>query len=264
MEPGGARGDLPSRATLTDGFVVNHDRHVLWFITETRTEARWGEHPTVDDVSHALYIMYWHEPSGMLYVNCSANQGHYVDEARALCGETAELVRGQDVYRAMAGIKRPTPTNVGLLDVRSRARRFTMLAGANVTDGFPTVDRQTKTQTNIFITGYEQGERATVGAGMKGRIWSYRSAPTLKHWLDWCDHIGAKLRNTATSIEDIQAGFIKPVELSNWPDLVTLAVEWPTTFSHTPGKGLSSRLATTGPRFCSPTSASASSRLRRL
>jgi hypothetical protein len=249
---------------LTDGFVVNHDRHVLWFITETRTEARWGEHPTVDDVSHALYIMYWHEPSGMLYVNCSANQGHYVDEARALCGETAELVRGQDVYRAMAGIKRPTPTNVGLLDVRSRARRFTMLAGANVTDGFPTVDRQTKTQTNIFITGYEQGERATVGAGMKGRIWSYRSAPTLKHWLDWCDHIGAKLRNTATSIEDIQAGFIKPVELSNWPDLVTLAVEWPTTFSHTPGKGLSSRLATTGPRFCSPTSASASSRLRRL
>lgn len=218
---------FPPESLLTDGFVVNDDRHVLWFVTETRTEARWGDYASADDVSHELYVMYWDEPSGTLYINCSSNQGHYIDEARALCGETAELIRGQDVYRAMAGIRRPTPTNVGLLDVRSRARRFTMLVGANVTDGFPTVDRQTKTQTNIFITGYEGGERATVGAGTKGRIWSYQSAPTLKHWLDWCDHIGAKLRDTTTRIDDIQAGFIKPVELEKWPDLVTLAVEWP-------------------------------------
>lgn len=218
---------FPAEALLTKGFVVNEDRHVLWFITETRTEARWGEHASVDDLSHELYVMYWDEPSGMLYINCSSNSGYFTDEAAALCGDEAKLIRGPDVYRAMAGISRPTPTNVGLLDVRSRARRFTMLVGADVTDGFPTADRQTKTQTNIFITGYEHGERTTVGAGLKGRIWSYRTAPTLKHWLDWCDHIGAKLRDTSTRIDDIQAGFIRPRELDTWPELVTLAVEWP-------------------------------------
>ncbi len=218
---------FPPETLLTDGFVVNHDRHVLWFITETRTEARWGEHAAGDDVVHDLYVMYWNEPSGTLYINCSANQGHYVDEAKALCGESVRLIRGHDIYRAMARIRRPTPTNVGLLDVRSRNRRHMQLSGANVTEGFPTADAQTKTQTNIFVTGFEHGERATVGAGVKGRVWSYQSAPTLKHWLDWCDHIGAKLRDTTINVDELLAGFIKPVELNAWPELVSLAVEWP-------------------------------------
>lgn len=40
------------------------------------------------------------------------------------------MLRGDGRYPS------PHPTNVGLLDVRSRAWRFTMLVGANVTDGF--------------------------------------------------------------------------------------------------------------------------------
>jgi len=86
----------------------------------------------------------------------------------------------------MYGIDHLIPTNVGVLEVHDRDRRFAFYAGANVTEGFTDAEAQTKAQTNIFGSGFEDGERVTIGASRKGRVWSYRAAETLKHWVDWC------------------------------------------------------------------------------
>ncbi|WP_405062616.1 DEAD/DEAH box helicase family protein [Kribbella sp. NBC_01505] len=212
---------------LTGQFVVNAEWHVLWFVTEDRQPVVWQGLATVEDVSHELYVFYWNEDQGLLYINCSANDGHYEAEAQALCGGGARLVRGTAVYRAMAALERRVPTTVGLLDSRNRWRRFTSHTGADVSEGFPQVEAQTKAQTNIFAVGYEAGRRVSVGASRKGRIWSYQSVPTLKHWVDWCDVMGARLIDESIDIEAVLAGFIRPEMLDAWPDLVALAVEWP-------------------------------------
>ena len=62
-----------------------------------------------------------------------------------------------------------------------------------MTEGFPTAEAQTKTQTNIFAYGYDNGNRSSVGASIKGRIWSHRVAMSLKQWMDWCDEVGGKV-----------------------------------------------------------------------
>ena len=68
-----------------------------------------------------------------------------------------------------------------------------MHVGANVDEAFPTTEAQTKTKTNIFAYGYDSGSRISIGASLKGRIWSYRTAPTIRHWIRWCDDVGTKL-----------------------------------------------------------------------
>ena len=64
----------------------------------------------------------------------------------------------------MALINRLVPTNVGLLDVRNRSRRFSMHVGADVSEGFPLAEAQTKTKTNIFAYRLRRRRRASAWA----------------------------------------------------------------------------------------------------
>jgi hypothetical protein len=119
------------------------------------------------------------------------------------------------------------PANVGLLDVGNQNRSFWMLSGDDVVEGFPLAESQTKSKTNIFAFGYESGTRVSVGASLKGRIWSYQVAQTLKHWVDWCHVVGQKLTDDTISLEEVQKNFIRPVRVKIRPELVPLAIEWP-------------------------------------
>lgn len=82
---------------------------------------------------------------------------------------------------------------VGVLDIHSQFRRFSMHVGSDVTEGFSTSEARTKTQTNISGNGYRDGDRVNISASLKGRIWSHAAAPSLRHWCNWCDGVGTKL-----------------------------------------------------------------------
>jgi superfamily II DNA or RNA helicase len=217
----------PEETLLSQPLPVNYEACVSWFVVRRAAEVVWGELPTVEEVVYELFVVYWDRERQLLYINSSNTSGYPDTLAAAVSRETAERISGSAVYRAMHGIERLIPTNVGVLDIRDRDRRFTMYAGADVSAGFADADAQTKTQTNIFGSGFEEGQSTTIGASLKGRVWSRRAAPTLKHWVEWCDHVGPKLANDQISVEDIKGSFILPERLEAMPDLVALALEWP-------------------------------------
>jgi hypothetical protein len=226
-EPLAALEVFPEESLLTSPIAINKKDGVSWFVTEHRREVKWGELRTVEEVSHDLYVLYFDRTRKLLYVNSSNTASHHEDLARAVAGANAVRITGENVYRVMAQVKRLVPTNVGLLDIRNRSRRFSMHVGADVSEGFPVAEAQTKTKTNIFAYGYEDGERVSVGASLKGRIWSYRVANTLKEWVDWCDHIGAKLIDSGISVDEVMKDFIRPAAVETRPPYVPLALEWP-------------------------------------
>ncbi len=217
----------PEDTMLSRPLPVNPQARVAWFVVKRETSVRWGNLPTVEEVGYELFVIYWDKTRGLLYINCSNTAGYPTALAKAVAGEEVALISGPSVYRAMNGIQRLIPTNVGVLDVRDRDRRFTMFAGSNVAAGFPTAEAQTKTQTNIFGSGFEEGERVSIGGSLKGRVWSFAAAKTLKQWVDWCDHVGPKLADETISVDDVIGSFILPEELEELPNLVPLAVEWP-------------------------------------
>jgi Helicase conserved C-terminal domain/Type III restriction enzyme, res subunit len=212
---------------LTWPVPINLGERVLWFVAELREETPWADLPGLEEVQHHLFVAYWDRDAQLLYIHSSNKGSIHEDLAKALAGDQVQLVRGLTVYRSMAGLQRMIPTNVGLLDVRNQNRRFQMLVGANVREGFPTGEAQNKTQTNIFASGFEDGQRVTIGASLKGRVWSYQRARSIKHWVDWCQHVGTKLADDAVNIDEVMGSFIKPVELSTRPSLVAIGIEWP-------------------------------------
>ena len=210
---------------VTDPIAVNSDRHVAWFVVEHRNALRWADLDAFEEVGYDLFVVYWDRQRQLLYINSSDTSSLHDDLAQAVTGSTATVINGEAVYRVMARVDRLVPTNVGVLDVRNRSRRFSMHVGADVIEGFTEAESQTKAKTNIFAFGFEEGERVSVGASLKGRVWSYRVAPTLKHWVDWCDHVGPKIADEGISIDEVMRGFIRPKTLEGRPELVALAVE---------------------------------------
>ena len=206
---------------------VNLDAGVTWFVVRSELPIQWGDLPMVEEVSYHLYVIYWDHRRSLLYINSSNKGSLHQELARAVGGPSAARIEGNDVYRAMYGIDHLIPTNVGVLDVHDRDRRFAFYAGASVTEGFTEAEAQTKAQTNIFGSGFEEGERVTIGASRKGRVWSYRAAETLKHWVDWCDHVGPKLADDSIDVKTVLGSFVLPQRLTELPGLVPLAIEWP-------------------------------------
>lgn len=205
----------------------NRLENVAWFVTENASPIRWGTVPELVDTRYDLFVLYLDDTRGLLYIHGSNTDVYYDAFAKALCGDSTTLIKGTMVYRTMSGISRLVPTNVGVLDIRNHARRFSMHVGADVTDGFPLTEQVTKTQTNIFALGYESGNRVSIGASVKGRIWTYRIAKSLREWARWCDSIGEKLLNDDVNIDDVLKSFIRPKILESRPDYVVLALELP-------------------------------------
>lgn len=217
----------PEDELLTMPIAINESDHVAWFVTKIRSPVTWGELETVEEIAYELFVLYWDPQRQLLYINSSNNSSLHEGLAKAVCGTETRRITGENVYRVMAQVNRLVPTNVGVLDIRNRARRFSMHVGADVTEGFPVAEAQTKTKTNIFAYGYEDGLRVSVGASLKGRIWSYRVADTLKEWVDWCNHVGRKLIDETISVDEVLRNFIRPQVVEERPVLVPLAIEWP-------------------------------------
>jgi hypothetical protein len=167
----------------------------------------------------------------MLYINSSNNEGVFKELAEALCEESVELYKGGSVYKTMASLNRRIATNVGLLDTRNRDSRFELRVGADVIEALDEESRRNKSQTNIFAHGLdsESGEKLSVGASLKGRIWSHKAAMSIKHWMTWAESIGAKLKDPNIDPAEVMDGFIVPESLQTRPaDYVVLGLEWPT------------------------------------
>lgn len=219
-----------NKKLYTKPIAVNHQEHVMWFVTRENMPVTWGDIKSIEDTSYNLYIYYWDKENNMLYVNSSSNDGMYEEQAKLLCGESVERLKGINVFRTMATLARRVPTNVGMLDILSHGNRFQMNVGSNVSEGFTDAARRNKTQTNIFAHGYEEksGQKFSVGASIKGRIWSHKAALNLKDWMKWCQFIGIKLKDDSIEIESVLHGFIIPKPLEAHPGLVPLMLEWPT------------------------------------
>lgn len=218
---------FPKKKLLTKQLALNNTNHVVWFVTEEKTDVEWGNIKNLKQVNYDLYVVYWDAEQNLLFINSSNKETLHTRLAKQVCGNDTELIHGDPVWRAMDKINRLVPTNVGLLDSRNRKRSFTSYAGANVTSGLPSSQTKTKVQTNIFGHGYESGGKTNIGVSLKGRLWARRVAPTLKHWTDWCSHIGKKLLDETINVNDIRKNFLKPEIVTSRPKLVPLAIAWP-------------------------------------
>lgn len=217
---------LVDERLVTRPIAVNPQANVAWFVTHEHSKVRWGKAQELQDSAFHLRILRWHEEHRLLYVYSSDLDEDLDVLAAAACGGQATKVEGDIVFRAMAGYDRLIPNNVGLLSILEAARRFTMHAGSDVAAAFPASEAEHRAKTNVTASGFSAGERVSIGVSLRGRIWSPRSADSIKGWVDWADSVGPKLINESLVPAKIIDGLVVPKQIESRPEAVLLSIEW--------------------------------------
>ncbi len=226
-EPANARTAFGSVNETTTPVAIGAEGTVAWFVVTRTPEVDWADAGGVQNSVSELILMRFDPDRRVLYVYGSEKSSTFDSVALAVLGEGADLIRDEKTFRVLHGLGRLVPTNVGLVDVVSQFRRFSMHVGADVLEALDETQTRDKTQTHIATRGFEDGEPVSISAAQSGRFWTPRTASNVKEWVDWCDRQGRKLLDASIRVEDVLASFVIPKVVTTRPPYPLLAVEWP-------------------------------------
>ena len=205
---------------------VNHAEHTLVIVTVRRVALAWTNVEDLFSWEWELYVVIWSPEQNLLFINSSTNSGEYKALAKAIAGETATLIRGQQVFRTFAGVNRLRLQKVGLTEQLGRNVRYTGRMGADVAAELPDVQRRHARKSVLSGGGFEDGERTTVGASRKGRIWSHRRE-RVDQLATWCKAIGRKLLDENIDPDEVLKGTLEAKTITVRPALMPITVDWP-------------------------------------
>lgn len=221
----------PEQATsmmkkLYDKPALHPEKRILVMVTKEQEPVPWGDIRGISDTIYDLYLLHWDEETKLLYIHSSNKSSAHEGIAKAVCGEDASLIRGENVFRVLHGVNHLILMNLGLGHSLSRAVRFTMYVGSDIREGLSQAHAHNKFKTNLFGRGYANGDKASIGCSAKGRIWSYKIARDMSEWSNWCHETGSKLLDETLNVNDLVEGAMIPTKIPSRPSKIPLTVEW--------------------------------------
>lgn len=205
---------------------INSERRTLIVVTGYREPIKWGKIDDLFQLIWTLYIVYWNQDKQLLYIHSSENAGNYEKLANAVTNDTAELINAEKIYRSLHGIVQMKINNVGLKNQLDKLLSFTLHTGEDIAAALTQVLLANKVKSNIFCTGYEFGEKISIGCSYKGRIWA-RLTTNIEGFIKWCDHNGNKLLDDTIDINSVMKGAIIPKVISTLPtETDPISISW--------------------------------------
>jgi hypothetical protein len=207
---------------------VNESEKTLIVVTARRAGVDWAQLKDVVSWNWELLIVHWDEEQNLLFIHGSGNEGYYKEIAQAVMGN-AELITGPPVFRVFSGVNRLRLQNVGLAEQLGRLIRYTMRAGSDVETGLTAAQKRNVRKSNIFGTGYEYGEKTSVGCSYRGRIWSQRRG-NVSSLVRWFRRVGAKVVDEQIDPDQVLSGTLTPRPTAERPNVMPIGIEWPEVF----------------------------------
>ena len=205
---------------------LNHAKHTLVVVTVRRVPLSWTEVESLFSWEWELYVLIWSPEQNLLFVNSSTNSGDFKALAEAVAGSDVRLIKGQDVFKTFAGVNRLRLQNVGLTEQLGRNVRYTGRMGSDVEQALTDLQRRRARKSVLSGTGYENGQKVTVGASRKGRIWAFRRE-RLDRLAAWCREIGAKLLDDRINPDEVLKGTLDAKAVTERPPKMPIAIDWP-------------------------------------
>ena len=205
---------------------TNQQGNTIVIVAGKKDKVAFGKIEDLFEMHWTLYIIYRNVRQKLLFINCSDNGSLFEDLAKAVTDKTANIVDATSIFRCLGHINRIKVTNVGLKDALNTLRSFTMYAGSDIEKALTEAQQKNKIKSNIFVTGYENGEETSVGCSYRGRVWS-RRINNINEFTKWCDSIGAKILDSSINDEMVMQHATKYVSVDAIPNKRAISIEWP-------------------------------------
>tara|TARA_Y100000780_G_C13680807_1_gene415975 strand:- start:172 stop:2679 length:2508 start_codon:yes stop_codon:yes gene_type:complete len=221
----------PQRAQALDGrretlqyISINDQSDTVIAVTRRASLVGWAQTEEIFDTNWNLYVAFYHKVQKTLFIHTSGDDTQ-ANRFLNLVAKGARRINGEPTFRTLHDIKLMKLQNVGL----SRARkdlRFTMHVGRDINQVISDIEKGNATKSNIFATGFEDGERTTVGCSHKGKIWEMNSSP-INYWVEWCKRMSVKLNDNTIDPSDVLKNVMRAEQIKDgWPEGLFYA-DWP-------------------------------------
>lgn len=200
---------------------ISDDRDLVICITKAHRSIPWASARGVSDEVWELWLIAYNVDKQLLYINVSSRPSLQLEFAKRITKQTASLIRGEVMFRALADMKRLKLYNVGLYG-KGRLR-FRMFTGRDVAEQITLANQANNAKSNLFGRGYEEGANKTLGVSHKGRAWSMEAA-TVPSWKEWCDAVATKITDSNITTDAFLKHTLNPKAVTSLPALGILAV----------------------------------------
>ncbi|MBN7826135.1 hypothetical protein [Bowmanella dokdonensis] len=204
--------------------VINDEKDTLVFSIKSYLPVGWTSSRELFDESWDLYIAFYDKENDLLFIHSSAKDG-LVKRLVKLIAEDATQVKGEYVFRALAGLKRLKLQNVGL-NKNKKGLRYSMHTGTEINEQIPDIEANRAKKSNIFGKGFENGKLVSIGCSHKGKVWAMDS-DSLDQWIAWCKGVGKKILDDRIDTNEVMKTAMQTEELDEFPNIPALAIDWP-------------------------------------
>ncbi len=205
---------------------LNEQSGTLFFVTRCEVPVQWSRSKELNDRQWDLFVAHYSQERGLLYIHSSDKSSLHEELAKSVTDDSASLLSGDQVFRALGHIARLKFQNIGVKKHGRRNLRYAMYTGADVAEALSVSQRAGSIKANLSGTGFRNGKQVSVGCSYKGRVWSKDQGP-IRRFLTWSEEIGALLLDQTIATDSIIQNVLIPKEVTELPDRVVLALEWP-------------------------------------
>ena len=207
----------------------NKDENVFYFATQKREKLKWARSEKMRDQTWNLIVMHFDKQTKLLYVGFSEKGLDLESLVRTISGKDAVYISGDAVFRTFNGISRLSIVHAGIFKPANHLHRYSRLSGADVTTELSRWKEGNRCQKSDFVgVGFRDGFPVSVGASVKGKIWSPARSGDLKEWKAWCIDTGQMITDESIDCNQLLEDSAEKIELKEYSDnLVVLATDWP-------------------------------------
>ena len=184
----------------------------------------------VRTLSWSYLVMFYDDKKNLLYINSLDNGSLYHDVAKHVIGAPGKeprLINGINVFKTFHNLKRTKLRNVGLKVYLGKDIRFRMHSGRDVESALSPVEKMSSEKSFVVGDGFENGERISIGASYKGRIWSLSGNGNILAFKRWCLEQGEKLTNERIDANQILKETLIPKMVKELPNnSVPFSIDW--------------------------------------
>ncbi len=206
----------------------NKKENVFYFTTQKREKVKWAKTDKLRDQTWDLIVMHYDKTSKLLYIGYSEKLLDVKRLVKKITSNDPHPLDGDCVFRSFDSIKRLSIVHAGIFKPANHLHRYSRLSGADVTTELTKWKEGKRCKKSDFVgIGFRDGSPVSVGASVKGKVWSPARIGSLKDWKAWCLNIGKLITDETIDSNQLLEDSAEKKQLDNYPsDLIVLATDW--------------------------------------
>lgn len=206
------------------------EENVFYFTTQKREKVKWARTNEMRDQTWDLIVMHHNPGKNLLFVGYSEKRLDVNLIVEKITGKTTSPLKGDCVFRSFDSIKRLCIVHAGIFKPANHLHRYSRLSGADVTTELTRWKTDGRCDKSDFVgVGFRNGFPVSIGASVKGKIWSPARVGDLKEWKAWCLEIGSMVTDEKIDSNLLLEDSAKKTELKTYPKVIVLAADWAET-----------------------------------